>query len=87
MITVESAAYPDLHTRVQATYDEMVRGQQVPHEVLSEILGEASGKGVLRAIQQKYSATAHEAMMMPLSIDAAGTATMFHRGCYGGRQL
>ena len=67
MITVESQDHPELRARMRSAYDEMVRGQQVPHAVLSELVGEASGKGVLQAIKQKYSPTAQEAMMIPLS--------------------
>lgn len=36
------------------------------HPVLSEILGKASEKGVLRAIARKHSATAYEAIIMPI---------------------
>jgi hypothetical protein len=51
---------------MRSAYDEMVRGQPVSHEVLTELAGEASGKGVLQAIRQKYSSTAQEALMIPL---------------------
>jgi hypothetical protein len=34
--------------------------------VLNELLGEASGKGVLRALYQKYSPTAYAAIIMPI---------------------
>ncbi len=41
-------------------------GQEVDYRVLDELVGEASGKGVLRAIRQKYGATAHEAIFAPI---------------------
>jgi hypothetical protein len=36
------------------------------HQLLSDLIGEASGKGVLRELRQKYSATAFEAIVMPI---------------------
>jgi hypothetical protein len=30
------------------------------------MIGEASGKGVLRAMHRKYSATAHDSILMPI---------------------
>ena len=54
MIVKESAhpAWPDR----AAAYDQLVSGQEVDYRVLDDMVGEASGKGVLRAIRQKYGA-------------------------------
>lgn len=66
MILNESAAHPSLAKIAQDAYDQLVDDQEVDYRVLDELVGEASGKGVLRAIRQKYGATAHEAIFGPI---------------------
>jgi hypothetical protein len=66
MILNESAAHPGLAKIAQAAYDQLADGQEVDYRVMDELVGEASGKGVLRAIRQKYGATAHEAIFGPI---------------------
>src|ERR1017187_6961080 len=66
MILNESAAHPSVAKIAQAAYDQLASGQEVDHRVLDELVGEASGNGVLRAIRQKYGATAHEAIFAPI---------------------
>ena len=66
MILIESAAHPSVAKIAQAAYDQLASGQEVDYRVLDELVGEASGKGVLRAIRQKYGATAHEAIFAPI---------------------
>jgi hypothetical protein len=66
MILNESAAHPNVAKIAQAVYDQMASGREVDYRVLDELVGEASGKGVLRAIRQKYGATAHEAIFAPI---------------------
>jgi hypothetical protein len=66
MVLTESAAHPRLAKIAQAAYDQLVSGQEVDYRVLDELVGEASGKGVLRAIRQKYGATTHEAIFAPI---------------------
>jgi hypothetical protein len=51
---------------VQGGWFQRLQAFEVPYRVLSDLLGEASGKGILRALRQKYSATAFEAMLFPL---------------------
>lgn len=62
----ESAAYPELAALTQSAYDELVAGNDVPYTVLSDIIGTASEKGVLRAMHREYSATAYDAIWMPI---------------------
>jgi hypothetical protein len=66
MILAESAAHPTLAKTAQSAYESLSDGREVPHGVLSDMLGEASGKGIIRALRQKYSATAFEAMIQDL---------------------
>ena len=66
MILNESAAHPSVARIAQSAYDQLACGQAVDYRILDELVGEASGKGVLRAIRQKYGATAHEAIFGPV---------------------
>ena len=66
MILSESAAHPAVVEVAQSAYDQLIVDGEVDYRVLSDLIGEASGKGVLRAIHRKYSATAYEAMIMPI---------------------
>jgi hypothetical protein len=66
MLLAESAAHPALADAAQSAYVALTGGQQVPYQTLSELLGDASGKGVLRDLRHKYSATAFEAIVFPI---------------------
>jgi hypothetical protein len=66
MILNESAGHPRVAKIAQAAYDQLASGQEVDYRVLTELVGEASGTGVLRAIRQKYGPTAHEAIFAPV---------------------
>jgi hypothetical protein len=43
-----------------------VNGEPVDYRLLDDLIGEASGKGVLRALHAKYSPTACDAIIMPI---------------------
>ena len=66
MILNESADHPSVAKIARSAYDQLASGQEVDYRVLDALVGEASGKGVLRAIRQKYGATAHEAIFAPV---------------------
>jgi hypothetical protein len=66
MILTESGAHPSLERLAQAAYDELASGREVSYLILGDMINEASGKGVLRALHQKYSAAAYDAMLMPI---------------------
>jgi hypothetical protein len=66
MLLSESADHPAVASIAQAAYDQLARGEPVDYRLLDELIGEASGKGVLRAIHKKYSPTAYEAVIMPI---------------------
>lgn len=66
MILSESAAHPGLAKLAQSAYDQLTRNGQVDYRVLDDIVAEASGKGVLRAIHQKYGPTSRDAIFMPI---------------------
>jgi hypothetical protein len=66
MLLAESAGHPGLAAVAQSAHDALASGQQVPYQTLRDLLGEASGKGVLRDLRHKYSATAFEAIVFPI---------------------
>jgi hypothetical protein len=66
MFLSESAGHPAVAAIAQSAYDQIVRGEDIDYRVLDNLIGEASGKGVLRAISAKYSPTAYEAIIRPI---------------------
>lgn len=66
MLLTESADHPAVAALAQSAYDQFAYGDSVDYRLLDDLIGEASGKGVLRAIHQKYSAAAYEAIIMPI---------------------
>ena len=66
MMLSESADHPAVASLAQSVYERLVNGDPVDYRLLDELIGEASGKGVLRAIHHKYSATARDAMLVPI---------------------
>jgi hypothetical protein len=70
MFLVEAAGYPAVSEIAQSAYDRLVEGEEVDYRVLSDLVGEASGKGVLDALRQKYDPAAFEAIVMPILQEA-----------------
>ena len=66
MFLSESAAYPAVASIAQSAYDRLVESEEIDYRVLSDLIGEASGKGVLRELNRKYSPEAFEAMIGPI---------------------
>lgn len=66
ILASESADHPAVALVAQSAYDRLVQGELADYRVLNDLLGEASGKGVLRALHRKYSPTAYEAIIMPI---------------------
>jgi hypothetical protein len=66
MIVAESADHPRLAELARSAHDQLVAAGKVDYRVLSDIVAEASGKGVLRTIRHKHGAIAHEAIFGPI---------------------
>jgi hypothetical protein len=66
VILTEATAYPGLSKLAQSAYDQLVSDEQVDYRILSDMVAEASGKGVLRAINSKYGPTARDAIFEPI---------------------
>jgi hypothetical protein len=66
MFLSESAAHPAVAEIAQSAYDRLVEGEDIDYRVLNDLVDEASGKGVLRAMRQKYGPVGFEAIIMPV---------------------
>jgi len=66
IVLTEATTCPELSALAQSAYDDLTAGSEVSHEVLSDIIGKASEKGVLRTLHSKYSAAAYDAILMPI---------------------
>lgn len=66
MMLAESADHPAVASLAQSAYERLANGEPVDYRLLDELIGEASGKGLLRAINAKYSPVAYEAIIGPI---------------------
>ena len=66
MFLSESAACPAVASIARNAYDRLAEGEEIDYRVLDGLIGEASGKGVLRELHRKYSPEAYEAMIGPI---------------------
>src|ERR1700743_2561493 len=62
----ESQAHPAVASIARSVYERLVNGDAVDYRLLDELVGEASGKGVLGALHAKYSPVAYEAIISPI---------------------
>jgi len=80
MLLTESAAHPAVAELARSAYDQLTAGDSVDYRLLNDLIGEASGKGVLRAIGRKYSPAAFEAIIMPVLQEIGRQAPIRSRG-------
>ena len=66
MMLSESAGHPAVASLAQSVYQRLANEEPVDYRLLDDLIGEASGKGVLRALHAKYSPAACEAIIMPI---------------------
>lgn len=66
MLLGESGDHPAVASLAKSAYDQLARGEEVDYRLLDELIGEASGKGVLRALHARYSPVAYEAIIAPI---------------------
>jgi hypothetical protein len=66
LFRTESAAYPAVAGLAQSAYDQLVNSEDVDYRLLDELIGEASGKGVLRDMRRKYTPAEFDAIIGPV---------------------
>ena len=73
VVLTESAGHPALAQLARSAYERMANGEQVGYQALDDLIGEASGKGVLRAMKGRYDPVAYEAIIMPILAEIGRT--------------
>jgi hypothetical protein len=66
MMVRESAEQPAVAALAQSVYQTLADGDEVSWQQLDQLVGEASGKGVLRALHARYSPVAYNAILRPI---------------------
>lgn len=66
MMLSESAGQPAVAAIAKVAYERLADGEEVDYQLLDQLIGEASGKGVLRALHAKYSPAACDAILGPI---------------------
>ncbi|HEX3714245.1 MAG TPA: hypothetical protein VHV09_15740 [Trebonia sp.] len=66
MLANESAGHPALSALARSVYERLAQGEAVGYQQLDQLIGEVSGKGVLRALHAGYSPVAYEAILGPI---------------------
>jgi hypothetical protein len=66
VVLTESAGHPSVARLARSAYDSLIDGQEIGYQLLDDLMGEASGKGVLRAMKGKYGPVGFEAIIMPI---------------------
>lgn len=62
----EAAGQPAVAALARSAYDRLLEDGDVDYQVLDDLLGEASGKGILRELHAKYPPVAYEAILGPI---------------------
>ena len=66
IVLSESADCPAVASIAQTVYHRLQNEEPVGYPLLDELIGEASGKGLLRTLHAKYSPAAYEAIIGPI---------------------
>jgi hypothetical protein len=66
MVLAESAGQPAVATLARSAYEQLARGEEVSYQQLDALVGEVSGKGVLRALHARHSPAAYESIILPI---------------------
>jgi hypothetical protein len=66
MMSESLDAHPAVASIAQNAHERLVNGEPVDYRLLDELIGEASGKGVLRALRAKHGDVAFEAIVSPI---------------------
>lgn len=70
---IESQQWPSVATLAQSVYGRLLDGEVVDYRLLDDLIGEASGTGVLRVLKHKYDPIAFDAILTPILDELART--------------
>ena len=68
---IESQEWPAVAAIAQTVYNQLLADGTADYRLLDELIGEASGKGILRAMRKKYDPIAFEAILGPVMEELA----------------
>jgi hypothetical protein len=66
MMLSESADHPAVASIARDAHERLVNEQPVGYRLLDDLIGEASGKGMLRDLRAKYGPVGFEAIVGPI---------------------
>jgi hypothetical protein len=66
MMLSESADYPVVASIARSAHERLLNEEPLDYRLLDELIGEASGKGLLRALRAKYGPVGFEAIVSPI---------------------
>ena len=66
MMLSESADHPAVASIARSAHERLANEEPVDYRLLDDLIGEASGKGVLRALRAKYGPVGFEAIVSPI---------------------
>jgi hypothetical protein len=67
MVLIESVGCRELASLARSVFDQLWSGLEVDYRLLDEMLGEASHRGVLETMRNKYNPTAYDAILTPIT--------------------
>jgi hypothetical protein len=73
VVFTESAGHPAVARLARSAYERMANGEEVGYQVLDDLIGQASGKGILRAMKGKYDPVAFDAIIAPILAEIGRT--------------
>jgi hypothetical protein len=62
----ESGSFPAVADLAKSARDRLLAGEPADYRVLDDLIGQVSDKGILRAMRQKYSPAAFDAILAPI---------------------
>ena len=80
MMMSESADHPAVAALARSAYERLVNEEPVDYRLLNDLIGEASGKGVLRSLHAKYGPVGHEAIIGPILTEIGRQKPIGSRG-------
>ena len=60
VVLSESADHPAVASIARSAYERLANDEPVDYRLLNDLIGQMSGKGVLRALHAKYDPVAYE---------------------------
>ena len=80
MLNESADSYPAVASIARNAHERLVNEEPVGYELLDDLIGQASGKGVLRALRAKYGPVGFEAIVSPILTEIGRQKPIRSRG-------